>query len=160
MKKLVIAIVIFVGVLAIGFSSLILYVYITNRTIDQTLETNFPVSNEWAEIAANPPLTEFRMVAELAIALPGYSHNPNERLPLGQFRLPDGRIATPQVEGVDESGNPVSFRHTGFTKSRRDLVIFSPDADMESDTKLTKIRIRSNESFVCEEVFWRNRNLK
>ena len=160
MKSVVKAIGICIGAIAIGSSALILYFYLTSRTVDQNLATNLTVSKEWTEITANPPLSEFRMVAELAIAIPGYNHNPNDRLPSGQFRLPDGRVTTPEIEGVDEYGNPVSFRHGGFTMSRRNLVIFSPNADMESGTKLVKLRIRSDESFLSEEVFWRNRNPK
>ncbi|HRI02813.1 MAG TPA: hypothetical protein PLL77_03625 [Pyrinomonadaceae bacterium] len=160
MKRYVVAIGISIGVITFVFSALIAYIFFTNRTIDQTLVTNFPISNEWIEIDAYPLLGEFRMVAELAIAIPSYDHNPRERLPWGQFRLPDGRIATPQIEGVDDSGNLVIFKHSGFTMSRRDLVVFRPEPGLGHDIKLAKIRIRSDEPFTCEEIFWRNRNLK
>ena len=141
-----------------AFIVLIVYAYLTNRTVDQALAANITLSKEWIEIAADPPLTAFRMTQELAIAIPGYRLDRNERLPIGEIRLPDGRIATPEIEALDNSGNWVRLVFGGHTLSQRDFVIYRPKYDLDGSA-LTKIRI-SDESFGCEEVFWRNRNPK
>lgn len=158
MKKLVIVCVFLSAVAALaGF---VFYLFITNRTVSQAVAMSQEIGSKGLEFTVDPPLTKFRRVAELDIVIPDYDHNPNENLPWGQFRLPDGRVAEPQIEGVDESGNVVSFKHTGFTISSQDSVVFSPRPDLGDSTKLVKIRIRSDEPFTCEAVIWRNRNPK
>jgi len=150
---------VFVAVLIVGAIGLVGYVFLSNRTIDQTLAKNTDVSTDWLEVSAVPPLGGFRQVQELAIAVSNHRFDRNERLPQGQFRLPDGRVASPQIEGVDLAGNIVTFRHSGFTYSDRDLVIFRTDINLKNNG-LSKIRIRSDSPFHAEEIFWRNRNPK
>ena len=159
MNKVVATVVILASVVTLAFCFVIFYLYLTNRTVDQTLATDLTVSSEWTEITPDPPLSKFRMIAELAIALPDYDHDPGENMS-GQWRLPDGRVVSPQIEAVDEAGNTILLRHSGFTMSRRDLIIYRPTPDLGSDTKLVKVRIRSDEQFQCEQMFWRNRNMK
>jgi hypothetical protein len=159
MKKMLIFGGIFVGALIGAVVAFVFFIYITNRTIDHSLATNLAVSKDWTEISADPPLTAFRMVQELAIAIPGYRLDRNEKLPIGQIRLPDGRIATPEIQALDKSGKWERLEFSGHTMSRRDFVIYRPKYDLDGNS-LTKIRIRSDESFACEEVFWRNRNPK
>lgn len=148
-----------IGVLGLGFFGLVLWAYLVNRTIDQTLSTNFTVSTQWLELTPNQPLTESRNVAELAIAIPDYRLNRDERLPAGQIRLPDGRIATPEIEAIDQFGNTVGFHGGSHTLSKRDLITYKTYENLEGRS-LAKIRIRSDQPFTCEEIFWRNRNPK
>lgn len=137
----------------------IIFIYLTNRTVDQTLAKNISVSNDWTEIGAEPPLTAFRVSQELAIAIPNYTLDRNERLPSGEIRLPDGQFTTFQIEGIDASGNAIPFHHGGHTLSERDLIIYRPDQNL-GDVRLSRIRIRSDVVVECEEIFWRNRNPK
>lgn len=160
MKKFVTVFLFLSAVGALSLTGAVLYLYLTNRTVSQSVVMNQEIGNEWSEFSVDPPLTKIRQVAELTMAIPDYDHNPNEDLQWGQFRLPNGRIAEPTVEGVDESGNVIAFRHTGYTMSRRDVIVFSPRPDLEDDAKLVTIRIRSDEPFTCEAVIWRNRNPK
>lgn len=159
MKKFLIFGWIFVAAIVGTVVAFVFYIYFTNRTIDHTFATNLTVSKDWTEITAEPPLTAFRMVQELAIAIPDYRLDRNEQLSIGQIRLPDGRIATPEIEALDKSGKWERLEFGGHTMSQRDFVIYRPKYDLDGNS-LTKIRIRSDESLVCEEVFWRNRNLK
>ncbi|MEQ1763015.1 MAG: hypothetical protein ABL984_07715 [Pyrinomonadaceae bacterium] len=137
----------------------IAYFYLTNRTMDQTLAENLPVSTTSTEIVAEPPLTAFRRSQELLISIPNYALDRGEKLPRGQIHLPDGRIASPEVEGTDKDGSPVRFHFRGHTLSERDYIVFTPVEDLDRK-EVTKIRISSNESFTAEKIFWRNRNPK
>jgi len=93
------AIGILVGVFVIGS---IVYIYISNRTFEQTLATNLNVSSEWTEIDAVPLLQTRRRVAEVAIALPDYRA---ERGGPFEIKLSDGRIVRPQVQISDVDGD-------------------------------------------------------
>lgn len=160
MKKIMICGGIFVAAIVVVGVALIFFIYITHRTVDQTLATNFTVSEDWTEFAADPPLTAFRRTQELAIAIPGYRFlDRYERLPIGQVRLPDGRIATPVIQALDKSGNWETLEFRGHTMSKRDFIIYRLKNELDGNA-LTKIRIKSDATFVCEEVFWRNRNPK
>ena len=143
----------------LGGVAVLFYFFLTNRTIDQMLAENVPISSGWTEVVADPPLTEFRRAQELLISIPNYTHDRGEKLPSGQIRLPDGRIASLEVEGIDADGNTVPFRFRGHTLSERDYVVFTPAEEL-GNKQVTKIRVRSSESLSAEQVFWRNRNPK
>jgi len=157
-KVLILGGVIFVAIVAVVFVS-ILYVYVTNRTVNQTVATHFTVSRDWIEIPVDPPLTAFRMIQELAIAFPDHRFDRQEDLPRGEIRLPNGAIAIPQIDGIDDKGNVVQFMHRGYSFSRRDFVTYQPVQDLGSN-QLIKLRFRSNMPFECEEIIWLNRNPK
>ena len=159
MRKTVLAFCTLSGMIVVVILTFIVYLYLTNRTVDQKVALNFTVTSDWTEISADPPLGAFRHVQELVISIPGYRMDRNERLTTGQIRLPDGRIATPEVQAFDNSGNWVTLEFSGHTLSQRDFVIYRMKYDLNGNV-LTKIRIRSIESFDCEEIFWRNRNPK
>lgn len=160
MRKVIVVVVAAIAVLVLVFGGLVLFVYLTNRTTDQTLATKFSVSGEWIEIIPDPPLTKTRQVQEIDFEIVDYKHDPNERLPDGQVRLPNGKIISPQIEAYDELGNRYEFRQTGYTMSRKDLVVYRPTKDLPEEVQLTRLRIRSDEPFICETLFWRNRNPK
>lgn len=140
-------------------SAAVVYFYLTNRSVDQTLAEDLPVSGDWTDIVAEPPVTAFRTSQELLISIPNYTLDRGEKLPSGQIRLPDERVATLEVEGIDADGKTVRFGFRGHTLSERDYVVFTPAEDLDSK-KVAKIRIRSSESFSAEEILWRNRDPK
>ncbi len=160
MKKTVVVLVAVSFGLVLILGGLVLFIYLMNRTIDQTLATQVAVSKEWIEIIPDSPLTKTRQVQEIDLEIAGFRHDVNDRLPWGQVRLPDGRIIGPTIEAYDESGNKYEFRHSGFTMSRKDLVVYKPIEDINDTIRLTRVRIRSDEPFTCERLFWRDRNLK
>ena len=160
MKKTIVVLVIVFAGLVLVFVGLVLYVYLTNRVLDQTLATQIEVSNEWIEIIPDPPLTKTRQVQEIDLELADFKRDVNDRLPWGQVRLADGKIISPEIEAYDEFENKYEFRHTGYTMSKRDLVSYTPVGGLRENARLTKLRIRSDEPFICERLFWRNRNLK
>ena len=138
-----------------------LYVYYSIRSIDQTLATNVQVTSEWTEIKTDPPLTAIGQIQEVGFTIPDHKRDQaNEDLPEGQIRLPNGKIATPTVEAYDAAGNLYEMPHSGFSFSMKVLTVFTADQKLGQDVRITKIRIRSYEPFVCEEIIWRNRDLK
>ncbi len=146
------AIGILVGVFVIGS---IVYIYISNRTFEQTLATNLNVSSEWTEIDAVPLLQTRRRVAEVAIALPDYRA---ERGGPFEIKLSDGRIVRPQVQISDVDGDLLDLRHSGFNYTGdHDLVVLTPK-DGFPETTFKTVRIRSDEPFVIARMFWRGRN--
>ena len=155
MKKVIVLLA--VGLIAV--CGLVSYVYMTNRTVIQVLAIDREIGPDWIELVPNSPLSDSRMVAELVLIVADFKLDPSERLPSGQFRLPNGQVAQPQIEAVDESGNIVAIRHSGFTMSGRDSIRFIPEPELKN-AKLVKIRLRSDVPFRCEKIVWSNRNMK
>jgi len=160
MSKWIVVVFVAIAVLVTVSIGLVAFAYLANRTIDQTLAMQVPVAGEWLEITPDSPMTKTRQVQEIDLEISGFKHDVDDRLPWGQIRLPDGKIISPQIEAYDEAGNRHEFRHSGHTMSRKDLIAYSAVQNLPEDVRLTKIRIRSDEPFVCERLFWRNRNLK
>ena len=159
MKRLVIFVGLLSAIVFVGIGVTVIYVHLTNRTIDQSLATNLTISNQWTEISADPPLAAFRMVQELSIEIPNYEADFTEDLPKGQVRLPDGRIVVPEIQGLDTTGQWHNLDYSGRSRSQRDLVNYRLKFELDGNA-LKAIRIKSDESFSCEEIFWRNRNPK
>ncbi len=137
----------------IGF---IVAVYVTNRTFEHTLATNLNVSNEWIEISPEPLLQTRRMVSEIAIALPNYR---DDRRGF-EIKLSDGRIINPEIELIDVSGNVLELGNIGFNYTGSyDLIVFTPKGGVPKGEYKT-LRIRSDEPFTLDRMFWRERNLK
>ena len=149
---------------AVGFAAVSLlvgsvgYLYITHRTLNPTLATNINVSDEWTEISPETPLQNRRIAGEVVIALPNYRAERGG----GDFeiKLPDGRVVHPQIELIDGSGNVLELTHSGFTYTGdRDLVVFTPKGGFPSAEYKT-LRIRSDQPFTLERLFWRERDPK
>ena len=160
MSKWIAVVLVAIAILVAVSIGLVAFLYLDNRTIDQTLAMQVPVAGEWLEIKPDSPMTKTSQVQEIDLEISGFKHDVDDRLPWGQIRLPDGKIISPQLEAYDEAGNRHEFRHSGYTMSRKDLIAYSAVQNLPEDVRLTKIRIRSDEPFVCESIFWRNRNPK
>ena len=148
-----------IAVVIAGAVAVVAYFYLTSRALDQSLAREVRISNEWLELPADPPLGASRQVQELAIVVPNHRFDRSEKLPTGEFRLPDGHIVIAQIEGIDTSGTTIPFHHTGFTYAERDFVTYRPSTPL-ADNSIAKIRIRSDLPFSAEEILWRNRNPK
>jgi len=160
MSKWTLVVLVAIAVLAATSIGLVSFVYLFNRTIDLTIATQVPVAGNWLEMTPDSPLTKTRRVQEIDLEISDFIHDVDNRLPPGQIRLPYGKIISPQIEAYDEAGNRHEFRHSGYTMSTKDLIAYSPVQNLPDNVRLTKIRIRSDEPFVCERLFWRNRNPK
>lgn len=156
--KIVLSVVGGIGIIVpVAMIGLVLYAYLTNRTFEQTLATNTNVSDKWIEISPEPFLQTRRMVSEIAIALPNYS---NERGSGFEIKLPDGRVVKPEIQVVDANGTVLDLRHSGFNYTgTHDLIIFTPEGGFP-DGEYKTVRIKSDEPFSIERIFWRERNLK
>ena len=146
--------VLLVATAVVGFIG---WLYITNRTFDQTLVTDLNVSSEWTEIPVDPPLQTRRQVTELVMTIPDYKNN---RRGVSEITLPDGRMVQPQIEVIDTEGNIHHLKHSGFAYTGyRDLIIFTPKGGFP-DTTYRQVRIRSDVPFTCGQISWRERNPK
>lgn len=137
-----------------------LFLYLTGRPTDRMLATNLLVSSEWIEIVPDAPLTKTRYVQEIDLEIAGYRHDVNDNLSFGSVRISQGKIVSPQIEAYDKFGQKFEFQHTGYTMSRKDLVGYTATQELPENVQLTRLRIRSDEPFICNGIFWRNRNLK
>ena len=160
MSKWIVIVVFAVAVLVTISVVLVSFVYFSNRTVDQTVAMQIPVAGAWTDLTPDSPLTKTRRVQEIDLEISGFRYDVGDHLPWGQIRLPDGNIISPQIEAYDEAGNRHEFHHSGYTMSREDLIVYSPIQHLSDEVRLTKIRIRSDQPFACEHLFWRNRNPK
>ena len=136
------------------------WIYLTNRTIDQMIAADLEISDKWIELVPDPPLCVVRQVPEMTLFIEGMT-GANLRQSLnGKIQLPNGKFTQTQIEMYDDLGNPYYLRPSGGTLSQEVTVAFRPDEDFPENRRFTKIRIRSDEPFVCKRVFWRNKNLK
>src|SRR5262245_1030908 len=95
---IIISIVAVVVLFAIGRT---IYWFATKQN-DREVASGVNISTDWVEITPQPPLKATKHVQDLIIHVDGYNRtleDTRNRLP-----LPDGTLADPEVEIVDESG--------------------------------------------------------
>lgn len=157
-SKIVLSIIGGIGIIVVvAVIGVVVYAYLTNRTLEQTLATNLSVSGEWIEISPEPLLKTRRMVSEIAIAIPNYS---DERGVPIEIKLKDGRVVKVQIQAVNANGTVFELRHSGFNYTgTHDLIIFTPQGGFP-DGEYKTVRIKSDQPFNIERMFWRERNLK
>ena len=142
---------------ATGVVGFIGWLYITNRTFDQTLASDLSVSTEWTDIKADPPLQTRRRMTQLVMTIPNYKA---DKQSIYEIKLPNGITVQPQIEVIDTEGNVYELSHSGYTLTGdKDLILFRPKGGFP-DTTFERVRIRSDAPFICEEIFWRERNPK
>lgn len=138
-------------------TSFIVYLYFTNRSFEQTIARNLSVTAEWTEIRPDPPLRMRRDVGELGMTIPNYQDDRGGPI---EIKLPDGRIVHPQIELTTARGNVFELEHSGFAFGWEDRIIFTTKGAALPDTTYTDVRIRSDEPFTCDRLFWIERNPK
>ncbi len=153
--KIVIGILGILGFLTFGYVVLIVYINLPGGI---TIVKDLPVTPEWTEVAISPSLTPTKRVQNINLRISDFKVDRNSNS--FDIKLPDGTIVRPEIEVYDEFGNKFEFRHSGFLMKTYDDVAFSPGQELPRNRSFTKLRIRSNVSFSCEQIYWLDHNLK
>ena len=132
--------------------------WFATKQSDREVATGVNVSTDWLEITPRPPLKATKQVQHLIILVDGYSRSLDDtrnRLP-----LPDGTLADPEVEVVDESGNVYQLHPSllvsagvGYTGH------YAQRSSLPQNKSFIKIRIRSDKPFRASKIIWENENL-
>lgn len=126
--------------------------------IRQTIATDLVVDGQWQEVSISNPLKPWRQVQHVTLNVDGYSHQHDP--PSGPFRvtLPDGTVAKPEVQIVDERGNTLVLEDD---LRLGDTIGFSPQiGGFPSDQKYVMIRLRSDVPIKVTKLGWIDMNLK
>lgn len=159
---------ILVGILVI-FGGLIALYYGINylvasslKPIQQIIATNISVTSQWVEIIPESPMkVNKQMIQRLFLIIDGYEFD--ESNDNWQLKISDGTIVEPEIQILDEYGKVYDL-HNGTRIGN--LVGFYPKRNGDrfngfpADRTYTKIRIRSNEPFLCSKIIWSNKRLK
>lgn len=135
-------------ILVFGYVGLIVYLNWPASPIAE----NVLVTNEWTDINVAPGLEARHRSQSLNLRITGFDLGANNSL--SEIKLPDGTVARPEIELYDEDGNRLTFRHIGFSRKYFDAVVFKPVESMAKDRTYSRIRIRSNVPFTCQEIYW------
>ena len=133
------------GLLFLCYLGLILYI---NWPNDRILAKNIELTTEWIEVAIEP-----------AVKPENRSQSINMRI--RDLKLPDGKSLSPELELYDDSGNKVEFYHSGSVSKYFVDEVFragyqKQPIDLPVDRRYTKLRIRSDFPFSCDQIYWRD----
>ncbi len=142
-----------IGVTVLGIAGLLFACYIgliiyINWPNDRILAKNIEITTEWIEITIEP-------------AVKPENRSQSVNLRIKDLKLPDGKLLSPEIELYDDSGNKVEFFHSGsVTKYFVDEVFRAryqnQSIDLPADRRYTKMRIRSDIPFSCDQIYWRD----
>src|SRR4051794_2825970 len=138
------------------FGAFIVFINIPN---DQTLAKNIKVTNDWTEIDMKSRFSAHNQVQTLNIRSPGIQFSG----PSGfdGVDLKDGRILHPEIELVDNEGKVQPLRLTGFVTKFYVDAEYRPAKGTDGfrqGRQFSKIRIRSDVTFDCSLIYWRDYN--
>lgn len=143
------------GFLIFGYVILIVYINFPSGT---TIANRLLVTPKWTDVAIDPALTPTKQIQNINLRINDFKADRNSNS--FDIKLPDGTIVQPEMELYDEFGNKFEFHHSGFAMKTHDDVAFSPRPKLPRNSRFTKLRIRSNVQFSCENIYWLDRNLK
>jgi hypothetical protein len=128
-----------------------LYLFIVLRT-SRKIARHLDISTDWMEITPRPPLRAKKERQRLQILVDGYQRGDEDR---NWIRLPDRRIANPEVEIWDEYGKVYDLRPSSLITSGVGFTgKFAPRSSFPQDRFYTKVRIRSDKPFKASKVIW------
>lgn len=127
--------------------------------VQQDVALNFTVTPEWQEIVPEIPLTVNRDRQTVYLVIDGFNREIGD--PEWNIKLPDGAIAKPEVQVVDDAGNIYELTGRSWAGSSAGFSIGKPMgivSDLPLFRTYPKIRIRSNVGFTCSKIIWDNKN--
>ena len=146
--------------LIFGYVSLIIYI---NWPDDKTIVKKLQVTKEWTEVAIDPSVKPTKQSQYIKLRINDFKVDRSSNS--FDIILPDGTIIEPEIELHDEFGNKFEFHHSGFAMKTYDDIVFTPGPlkqlmELPADRQYTKLRIRSDVPFLCDQIYWRDYNLK
>ena len=138
-----------VTLVLLGYTGFVIYI---NWPSDRLLAKNVRVSEEWTEIRLDPPLTPSHRSQSIKLNIANFERDTNSNS--FAIKLPDGSVIAPEIQLSDEEGNNVQMRHSGFSRKYYEAVVFRPTTKLPTDRPYTKLRIRSDIAFTCDEISW------
>lgn len=131
--------------------------------IDEVIATDYGVTTEWQEIRPAKPMTSSHQVqmimvkvegAKLPDAIDNQAAN-TTKLDWNSLVLSDGKLATPELELVDEKGAAHRLHGSMEGGSGRGYSVESGDrAASGTEQRYVALRIRSSVPFRAREIKW------
>ncbi len=121
-----------------------------NPYLDTEIAGPTTISSEWLEIVPKQPLRAERQIKNFIIVFDkSQSYEPLE----GTYgvRLPDGSIAVPEVQLVDESAHIHVLTPIGVSA---DGVVFR-DEDSREGSVYRAVKVRSSKPIKVSRIYWR-----
>lgn len=117
------------------------------------------LKDEWVEIKPSAPLKKEREISEVELTFP---ENYLVDLKARGVRLPDGKLATINVELIDDRGASYPFTYSAwgtntlsFSYHRNGQSEFLP-----GDRVFPKVRLRSSEALEYKQIVWLSYNIR
>ena len=129
---------------------------------DRQISGPLVVTGEWVEIKPKKPLTMDNPVQEIVMEM-----DRNIRVDVDNWNLvlPDGSLASPEVQLVDQSGNVYPMPIPSASKSeitqswtRGFRISIEAHSRLPSTTVFPIVRVRSDLRISCSKIFWRTYN--
>jgi hypothetical protein len=146
---------IFAGLVILVFLTYIGIIVYINWPSDRPIAKDVRVSQEWIEIQIDPPLKPSHRSQSVNLRIAEFQHDHNSNSSF-DIRLPDGSVIAPEIELYEEDGNRFAMRHGGFSSKIYEDIVFRLSHDLPADRSFTKVRIRSEVPFACEQIYWRD----
>ena len=176
------------GILVFLILAYIAFIVYVNWPNDTPLVKDIRVTQEWTEVDISPALRPTKRVQEINLRI--HNFKTDLRPHSFKITLRNGTVIEPEIELYDEYGGKFEMHHSGFVRKNYDDIVFSPgrptdnkpesrgsgfmvtdDGDIVyspskevtklfSDRTYTKLRIRSDIPFTCNQVYWRDCNPK
>ena len=151
------------GILVFLFFGYIAFIIYINWPKDRTIAKNVLITPDWLEITIDPAVKPVKRAQYINVRIKDFKVDRRAR---GfDIKLADGTVVEPDVELYDEFGNKFEFHHSGFVMKTYDDIAFTPGPrkqfmTLPSDRKYTKLRIRGDIPFSCDQIYWLDYNPK
>ena len=123
---------------------------------DRDLAGATTITSEWLEIKADPALKFSGKTPLVILKLEGYAPDFGSQ----KLRYPDGTLAAPEVQLIDDQGNVFPLyllmaQHRDRTGSNAMGGAGFGNLDLPRDRSYVKLRIRSEKPINCSKIIWR-----
>lgn len=155
--KILLILIIIIAVAVLFVIGRTIYWFATKQS-DREVATDVNISTDWLEITPQPALKATKQVQTLIILIDDYNRTLDDTR--NQLPLPDGTLADPEVEVVDESGKEYRLHPSLLVSSGVGYTgDYAPRSSLPQNKSFTKIRIRSDKPFRAAKIIWENENL-
>ena len=125
---------------------------------DREIAGSTAITSQWLEIAPVPPLKASGKTSFVILELEG-DYTPDFQAQM--LRFPDGALAMPEAQLVDQQGNvfPLHFlmvHHRDRTGSNIMGGAGFGTPDLPTDRSYDKVRVRSDKPLKCSKIIWRS----
>jgi len=124
---------------------------------DRNIAGAIVITSEWLEIKGDPP---FQISGKTPLVILKLEDNYTPDFTSQKLRYPDGTLAAPEVQLIDDQGNvfPLHLlmaQHRDRTGSNAMGGAGFGNLDLPRDRNYVSLRIRSEQPMKCSRIIWR-----